>query len=195
MNVTSAYSQLQGVFRGQETQRTTAVADKVHPVLTSGGDTVSISPEAQALAKTPVFDLSSDPRVKERIEAMKAGLEDGSVKLKMFNDPSLTEADVIFFPEALAARMPKLSEMPQLADTDRLIKGLMSNEETASYRQGMNNYFAASQYASRAASAYLEAMRQAGLDGLDPDALLKFSKDAERLKAVDDIFLKILGEV
>ena len=54
MNVTSAYKF--GIFGGQETQRTSAVADKVQPkvqsLLTSSGDTVSISPEAWTLSKS-----------------------------------------------------------------------------------------------------------------------------------------------
>ena len=50
MNVTSAYGR-QDIWAVQQTQRTSAIVGRVQPLLTSGRDTVSISPEAQERAR------------------------------------------------------------------------------------------------------------------------------------------------
>ena len=202
MNVTGAYNQF-GIFGGQETQRTSAVADKVQPkvqpLFTSGGDTVSISPEAQeALARANDgggFDFSQlEPGFNERmaalIEATQAGLEDGSIKMKMFNDPTCSVSDPRFFPNELMDFMPKFSDLPKLSEMPS------PDERTNALngQQGRAKFNAAMEKAGRAVNAYLEAMRKSGIDGSDPEALYQFSKDSEKQKAVGELFLNMIGE-
>ena len=192
MNVTGAYNQF-GIFGGQETQRTSAVAGKVQPkvqpLFTSGGDTVSISLEAlnaQALAKgLPPFDA--------KLKEMQAGLEDGSVKLKMFNDPTFNpEYDVMFLPEAIVTvvAFPGDRDMRVMTQEEhKREQGRLNFTPLPAYnptviKQGYN----------LEGDKYFEAMRQFGIDPFDSDALLQFSKDTEKMKAVEELFLGILGE-
>ena len=196
MNVTGAYNQF-GIFGGQETQRTSAVAGKVQPKVqplftsggdTVGGDTVSISIEAlnaQALAK-------GLPPLDAKMKELKAGLEDGSVKMKIFGDPTYNpETDVLFMPEAIVT----VVAFP--GDRDMRV---MTQEEHEREQGRLNftplpayNPTVIKQGYNLEGGKYLEAMRQFGIDPFDSDALLQFSKDPERQKAVEELFLSMLG--
>lgn len=150
----------------------------------SGGDTVTISDAAQMLA---LLDA--------RGKAMQSGLEDGTVKLKMLDDPTLDAThDMVFMPQALRDRMPQLADrtMPTLADVDRQNKGLMSEAEMAYLRQGVMSAGADVAQAGQAVNAYQAAMRQAGIDPYDSEALLRLSKNPEMLQTVEDLFLQHL---
>jgi hypothetical protein len=140
-------------------------------------------------------------RMKAKQEAIQAGLEDGSVKMKMFGDPTATENDTLFSPGALTAHMPKLSNWDMR---------VMTHSEWERETEERNRLIAQGKWhplplpkddpetmqrASQARSIYLEAMRQSGIDPFDSDALLQFSRDAEMRKAVDELFQRLLEAV